>query len=322
MPDQPTTATALTRAIHALKSPPPEGSQHYQSGWDTGLEAAIEVVRGFYDQPTAPPAADLRDRIVRALDECRTLVPAAQADAVLAVLPTSGPCSCGGHFPLHHLHADTHEPASAPVAPADRPADRRARYAAAIRDNDGWVLDGGQHMVDAVMAVADAEQAALRADLARAKDDRAYWYHELKSAEAKVERLRADRATTLREAADRVDNEELPQDYVDMFDNGARWAARLLRRLADEAQPPAPCGRSDSIPTPCSAGDHCCQDAVAAQQPETEASVTLATPCAGCRHTRNWHDMGTGRCLVPTGLAEQCGCETFTAPAPTEEPTR
>jgi hypothetical protein len=40
--------------------------------------------------------------------------------------------------------------------------DRRDRYAAAIRETDGWVLDGGQHMLDAVMAVADAEQAALR----------------------------------------------------------------------------------------------------------------------------------------------------------------
>ncbi|MEU7416732.1 hypothetical protein [Streptomyces antibioticus] len=27
--------------------------------------------------------------------------------------------------------------------------ERRDRYAAAIRDNDGWVLDGGQHMLDA-----------------------------------------------------------------------------------------------------------------------------------------------------------------------------
>ncbi|MFJ2182956.1 hypothetical protein ACIOJG_20280 [Streptomyces anulatus] len=43
-------------------------------------------------------------------------------------------------------------------------ADRRDRYAAAIRETDGWVLDGGQHMIDAVMAVADAEQASLRAE--------------------------------------------------------------------------------------------------------------------------------------------------------------
>ncbi|MEU0978492.1 hypothetical protein ABZ488_04675 [Streptomyces griseus] len=43
-------------------------------------------------------------------------------------------------------------------------ADRRARYAAAIREADGWVLHDGQHMIDAVMAVADAEQASLRAE--------------------------------------------------------------------------------------------------------------------------------------------------------------
>ena len=45
-------------------------------------------------------------------------------------------------------------------------AERAARYAAAIRETDGWVLDGGQHMVAAVIAVADAEQAELRARVA------------------------------------------------------------------------------------------------------------------------------------------------------------
>ncbi|MEV0443491.1 hypothetical protein AB0I84_13125 [Streptomyces spectabilis] len=45
-------------------------------------------------------------------------------------------------------------------------AERRDRYAAAIREADGWVLDGGKHMLDAVMAVADAEQASLRAWIA------------------------------------------------------------------------------------------------------------------------------------------------------------
>ncbi|MVO84155.1 hypothetical protein GPA10_05060 [Streptomyces sp. p1417] len=37
--------------------------------------------------PAAPADWDLRDRITRALDECRSLIPTAQADAVLAVLP-------------------------------------------------------------------------------------------------------------------------------------------------------------------------------------------------------------------------------------------
>ncbi|MFJ9573599.1 hypothetical protein [Streptomyces bacillaris] len=52
----------------------------------------------------------------------------------------------------------------------------------------------------------------------------------------------ADRAAVLREAAEAVDNTEFPDEYVDLFDNGARWASRLLRRLADDAaagvQPP------------------------------------------------------------------------------------
>ncbi|MCX5529016.1 hypothetical protein OG785_45175 [Streptomyces sp. NBC_00006] len=39
-------AKRAIRAIHALKSPTPEGSAHYQSGWDTGLEAAMDAVRG------------------------------------------------------------------------------------------------------------------------------------------------------------------------------------------------------------------------------------------------------------------------------------
>ncbi|MFJ2438435.1 hypothetical protein ACIOWM_35030 [Streptomyces anulatus] len=48
--------------------------------------------------------------------------------------------------------------------PAAEPSvDRRARYAAAIREADGWVLDDGQHMIDAVMAVADSEIAAAHA---------------------------------------------------------------------------------------------------------------------------------------------------------------
>ncbi|MFI1525455.1 hypothetical protein [Streptomyces griseus] len=52
-------------------------------------------------------------------------------------------------------------------ATAEPSADRRARYAAAIREADGWVLDDGQHMIDAVMAVADAEQQELRAEMER-----------------------------------------------------------------------------------------------------------------------------------------------------------
>ncbi|MFZ3592242.1 hypothetical protein [Streptomyces sp. BH104] len=41
------------RAIHALKSPAPDGSQHYRSGWDDGLEAAIDAVREMVEGATS-----------------------------------------------------------------------------------------------------------------------------------------------------------------------------------------------------------------------------------------------------------------------------
>lgn len=39
----------VTRAIHALKSPEPDGSQHYRSGWDDGVDAAIDAARDALD---------------------------------------------------------------------------------------------------------------------------------------------------------------------------------------------------------------------------------------------------------------------------------
>jgi hypothetical protein len=38
-------AQHVTRAIFALKSPAPSGSEHYRSGWDDGLEAAMDAAR-------------------------------------------------------------------------------------------------------------------------------------------------------------------------------------------------------------------------------------------------------------------------------------
>ncbi|MFM9635917.1 hypothetical protein [Streptomyces turgidiscabies] len=61
------------------------------------------------------------------------------------------------------------QPAAAVSPPAADQAERRARYAAAIHATDGWVLDDGQHMIDAVIAVADAEQADLRRSLTQAQ---------------------------------------------------------------------------------------------------------------------------------------------------------
>lgn len=65
--------------------------------WDAIRDRAAELCRLtddaqqageiFSAAPSAPADRDLRDRIVHALDECRSLIPTAQADAVLAVLP-------------------------------------------------------------------------------------------------------------------------------------------------------------------------------------------------------------------------------------------
>ncbi|MGC5400187.1 hypothetical protein ACPXCP_31160 [Streptomyces sp. DT20] len=149
--------------------------------------------------------------------------------------------------------------------PETAPADRRARYAAAIRETDGWVLDGGQHMLDAVMAVADAEQAELRAEadalsaeLTRRAPLLAYHVTEIIRLRAEVEgldealqgaitvsekdgaRLRADRAAVLREASN-VAHGEASRLYDDMGQKaaaGARMVGARLERMADEAQQP------------------------------------------------------------------------------------
>lgn len=55
---------AMTRAIFALKSPPPDGSKHYQSGYDDGIEAAIEAISGPFEEPEP---VDPDQRITREL---------------------------------------------------------------------------------------------------------------------------------------------------------------------------------------------------------------------------------------------------------------
>ena len=164
----------LTRAVFALKTPSPDGSKHYQSGWDDGLEAAIGAVAEVFDQlPSAVSATTTQALLGAAEIETRP---------DLNITPLTA----------EQLTADEE------VEPTDR-AERRDRYAAAIRETDGWVLDGGQHTIDAVMAVADAEQAELRRerDLAVAHDRQPYptaWAYEqackaLHRKEAAIERV-------------------------------------------------------------------------------------------------------------------------------------
>ena len=187
---------------------------------------------------TAPPATDLRDRIA----------------SCPGYETSPNPCRCPCYGCLHHCSA--HDPSEVLPVPADRvtvmqEAVRRARYAAAIRDTDGWVLDGGQHMVDAVMAVADAEQTALRAEadalsaeLTRRAPLLGEHANEIIRLRAEVGRLRADRAAVLREAADAIEAKAQTRYDRSHSDNsifelkGARAVVAELRRLADEAQQP------------------------------------------------------------------------------------
>lgn len=61
-------ANQVTRAIYALKTPPPTGSEHYRSGWDTGLEAAADTARDAVLAATASQAAE-NERLRTMLDE-------------------------------------------------------------------------------------------------------------------------------------------------------------------------------------------------------------------------------------------------------------
>ncbi|SCD42724.1 hypothetical protein GA0115253_100458 [Streptomyces sp. Termitarium-T10T-6] len=129
-------------------------------------------------------------------------------------------------------------------------ADRRARYAAAIREADGWVLDDGQHMIDAVMAVADAEQTELHAQIANLRtmynvaNDRT---NDLiderdKLLEAAVAPpAPADRAAVLREAvevAGQMGGRFGTDDHGDIdtgWNDACEAIATELRRLAADA---------------------------------------------------------------------------------------
>ncbi|MFE4535648.1 hypothetical protein ACFRKB_11270 [Streptomyces scopuliridis] len=109
--------------------------------------------------------------------------------------------------------------------------ERRVRWEAAARTAKRPV---DRAALRAYMAVADEEQqemanAAVRFTAAIRQENA---------------RLRAEldqaRAITLTRAADRIDAMDLPQDHVDMFDNGARWATAELRSMARTVEQPGP----------------------------------------------------------------------------------
>ncbi|MEU9558014.1 hypothetical protein [Streptomyces fumanus] len=121
---------------------------------------------------------------------------------------------------LRTLNQD--EPA-VPVPSVDRAA-LRQRIADVLAAVDGWVFAPGF------------------------KDGSPTYQGFLRQADAVLDAVLpvpADRAAVLLWAADRIDNEELPDDYIDMYSRTTTSTARLLRRLAAEAQP-AECRASQS----------------------------------------------------------------------------
>lgn len=82
----------------------------------------------------------------------------------------------------------------------------------------------------------------------------------------------AVRAAALREAADfyeRVLEQSLDPGSDPRYCTAVRDIVMGLRRRAAEEQPAetqAPCGRLASIPSPCSAGDHCCEGRFTAEE--------------------------------------------------------
>ncbi|GGV46090.1 hypothetical protein [Streptomyces spectabilis] len=158
------------------------------------------------------------------------------------------------------------QPAAVPPVLAD--AERRDRYATAIRQAGDTAYGNRpfyEAITDAVIAVADAEQAGLRARITELKQraDRSEKIREnadfhlgqemarRQRAEKETTRLRAERAAVLREAADVIEGIDFhPNAIVRSLDVAAGLAHRL-RRMADEAQPACTCGPDEACGDPC-----------------------------------------------------------------------
>ncbi|MFE4915853.1 hypothetical protein ACFRCX_30580 [Streptomyces sp. NPDC056652] len=168
--------------------------------------------------------------------------------------PTAEPVCGNWPSPLREACTGTPDPKP---SQSSQPDARRERYAAAIAKSDGVRYEllserdrvAVRREADAVISVADGEQRNLRAELEDVRRDADYFQgwaegngNGLNTALADNARLRAEleqaRATALTEAADQIDTKDLPQDHVDMFDNGARWATAEMRRMAQTAARP------------------------------------------------------------------------------------
>ncbi|MFM9703637.1 hypothetical protein [Streptomyces galilaeus] len=187
-------------------------------------------------------------------------------------------------------------------------------------DPDGWPAwlaeEARLHDPAAVPVPPPADQTALRDRLADALyrhewPGKQVWVQALamdrETFEAMADAVLAvlpeqtDRAALLRQEADQI-RAHCP-DHLDSDSAPGAWmvchcdvADDMLRRVAAEDQPAA-CGRPASIPSPCSAGDHCCEG------PSTETE----SGCAHCGGPHAWDDCEAYTALV---AAEEQPAET------------
>ncbi|MFH8483569.1 hypothetical protein [Streptomyces sp. NPDC018055] len=243
------------------------------------------------------------------------------------------------------------------VAPS---ADRRDRYAAAMALRDGhpeWPVRyedderDYRRRADAVMAVADAEQAALRAEAegldealrglisASEKDgarlrtelDKLIRWHKEDGAQAAkaattIKRLRSERAELSRQL------DCLRGDMRDMESSLREQDAEFerIRRLTGEAAPPAPADRAavlreaaDLVAT--YTGNSLDANAKMLRRAADEAAARVQPPTTGRNLTARW-DEATGKptplcpCgYVPVACDADRGCTPPAAPAAPEE---
>jgi hypothetical protein len=172
-------------------------------------------------------------------------------------------------------------------------AARRNRYDAAIREAEGWVLDDGQHMLDAVLAVADAEQAEL------CKQNRA----SLRRADEAGARAAAMERAMQSTAADALKHRGCHRDLMGQCLR-AEKAEAAIERVRSVLESEAVVGRSAldyrGLITSALMADE-------AQQPETQADDEPPCTCAAA-----------GDCFAPAGHYADCPAAVS---QPGKEPT-
>ncbi|MEU1494316.1 hypothetical protein ABZ456_29190 [Streptomyces sp. NPDC005776] len=263
------------------------------------------------------------DEIRAILDDVFPPVASAPVAAPTTAPPVYAPCT------VHGADCRTEDWPAPPAPPVD--TDLRDRIAQALAADDGHPWDtlsadaqqGYRRNADAVLAVLPAstdQAAALSAELTRRAPMLGEYANEIIRLRAEVERLRADRATVLREAAELADRlaSEMRNGEADWPEE---WSSRevrdavtsvgkKLRRLADEAQQPETEARGE-LP-------------VVAYRDPRNPRVLLCRICgerwAGVDPVTAEDLPDGGICTFGRLSSHPCGRDVLATPAPSEEP--